>query len=84
MKNVGKSISSRLDEKSKSVFRILITSSDQLVRLAKNTISKILFQACLRQGKIRNPLGNIFYIEEYFRILLNMHLISSSIIFTYL
>jgi len=33
LKNCGKSISSKLDDKSKSVFKILITSVDRLVCL---------------------------------------------------
>ena len=59
IKNVGKLLSSRLGEKFKSVFRILIASLDQLVCLAKNT-SKILCSACVRQKQkitVSNPLN---------------------------
>jgi len=58
IKYVGKSISSRLDDKFKSVFRILIASIDLLECLAKNT-SKTLCRARVRQKQkitVSNPL----------------------------
>jgi len=60
IKKMGKSISSKLHYKFKSVFRILIAWLDQLVCLA-NHKSKILCHACVRQKqKITesNPLNN--------------------------
>jgi len=66
IKNVGKSISSGLDDQFKYVFRILITSLDQLVCLAKNT-SKILCRACVRLKQkiaILNTLNSITLPEH--------------------
>jgi len=63
---VGKSISSRLYEKFKYVFKILIGLLYKFVCLAKNP-SNILCQACVRQKQkitVSNPLNEMTKIID--------------------